>query len=165
AYLSHIRSKIEVNDGSGSIFPQLSVCDFVPPGGGKRRVSIGMDTYNGVYVVTNPWEAALSPDGKRLYTIYAGTDDMNVSEVVDDDYKEIERVGSAVRLGRNPRAVRVSPDGKTVFVYNALDFEVSFHNAAMAPRGKVQVCDPPKTPEWVRGKALLNTALPPMTSR
>ena len=39
-----------------------------------------MDTYNGVYVVTNPWEAALSPDGKRLYTIYAGTNDMNVSE-------------------------------------------------------------------------------------
>jgi YVTN family beta-propeller protein len=164
AYLSHIRSKIEVNDGSGSIFPQLSVCDLVPPKG-KRRVSIGMDTYNGVYVVTNPWEAALSPDGKRLYTIYAGTNDMNVSEVVDDDYKEIERVGSAVRLGQNPRAIRVSPDGKTVFVYNALDFEVSFHDAAMAVRGKVQVCDPPKTPEWVRGKALFNTALPPMTSR
>jgi YVTN family beta-propeller protein len=31
AYLSHIRSKIEVIDGSGSIFPQLSVCDLVPP--------------------------------------------------------------------------------------------------------------------------------------
>ena len=110
AYLSHIRSKIEVIDGSGSIFPQLSVCDLVPPNGAKRRTSFGMDTYNGVYVVTNPWEAALSPDGKRLYTIYAGTNDMNVSEVVDDDYKEIERVGRAVphrpesaRRARQPR--------------------------------------------------------------
>src|SRR5262249_49494828 len=69
AYLSHMRSKIEVIDGSGSIFPQLSICDLVPPNGAKRRTSIALDSYNGVYVVTNPWEAALSPDGKRLYTI------------------------------------------------------------------------------------------------
>ncbi len=74
--------------------------------GRKRRTSLAMDTYNGVYVVTNPWEAALSPDGKRLYTIYAGTNDMNVSEVIDDDYKEIERVGFAVRVGQNPRRAR-----------------------------------------------------------
>ena len=31
--------------------------------------------------------AAVTPDGKRIYTIYAGTNDMNISEVVDDDYK------------------------------------------------------------------------------
>jgi hypothetical protein len=125
-----------------------------------------MDNFNGVYVVTNPWEAALSPDGKRLYTIYAGTNDMNVSEVLDDDYKEIERVGYAVRVGQNPRAVRVSPDGKTVYVDNALDFDVSLFDAAtMRELGKVKVCGPAKTPEWVRGKVLFNTAHAPLTSR
>jgi YVTN family beta-propeller protein len=166
AYLSHIRSKIEVVDGSGSIFPHLTIYDLVPPDRAKRRTSVGMDTYNGVYVVTNPWEAALSPDGKRLYTIYAGTNDMNVSEVIDDDYKEIERVGFAVRIGQNPRAVRVSPDGQTVYIANALDFEVSIHDAAtMKVRDKVKVCEPPKTPEWVRGKVLFSTANPPLTSR
>jgi YVTN family beta-propeller protein len=167
AYLPHIRSRIEVIDGSGSIFPQLSVCDLVPADGdAKRRTSIALDTYNGVAVVTNPWEAALSPDGKRIYTIYAGTNDMNISDVVDDDYKEITRVGQAVRLGQNPRAVRVGPDGKTVYVYNALDFEVTVHDAAdMKLRGRIKVCDPPKTTEWVRGKVLFNTALPPLTSR
>jgi hypothetical protein len=166
AYLSHIRSKVEVIDGSGSIFPQLSICDLVPPDKGKRRSSIGMDTYNGVYVVTNPWEAALSPDGKRLYTIYAGTNDMNVSAVIDDDYKEIERVGRAVRLGQNPRAVRVSPDGKTVYVSNALDFNVSVHDAqTMRVLDRVKLCDPPKSPEWVRGKILFNTANYPLTTR
>src|SRR5258708_6236025 len=71
AYLSHLRSQIDVIDGRGSIFPQLSVCSLVAPDGSKRRTSFALDTYNGVYVVTNPWEAALSPDGKRLYTIYA----------------------------------------------------------------------------------------------
>ncbi|MFL5242770.1 MAG: hypothetical protein ACJ8FY_11735 [Gemmataceae bacterium] len=166
AYLAHIRSKIDTVDGNGSIFPHLSVCDLVPPNGSKRRTSIAMDTYNNVYVVTNPWEAALSPDGKRLYSIYAATNDMNISDVVDDDYTEIERVGRAVRVGQNPRAIRVSPDGKTVYVYNALDFTVTVHKAENMERlATVKVCDPPKTPEWVRGKVLFSTALPPMSSQ
>jgi YVTN family beta-propeller protein len=166
AYLSHIRSKIEVIDGSGSIFPHLSVCDLVPPNGQKRRTSFGMDSFNGVYVVTNPWEAALSPDGKRLYTIYAGTNDMNVSTVIDDDYKEIKRVGFAVRIGKNPRAVRVSPDGKKVYIANALDFDVSVHDAAnMKVVGHIKVCEPPKSPEWVRGKILFSTADRPLSGR
>jgi YVTN family beta-propeller protein len=164
AYLSHIRSMISVNDGGGSIFPQLSICDL-NPGKGRRRSSIGMDTYNGVYVVTNPWEAAISPDGKRLYTLYAGTNDMNMSRVVDDDYKEIEPMGYPTRLGNNPRAVRVSPDGKNVYVYNAMDFSVAMYTDQMQPVAKIKVCEPAKTPEWVRGKILFNTALPPLTSR
>src|SRR5207248_6740397 len=121
--------------------------------------SFGMDTYNGVYVVTNSWEADVSPDGSRIYTVYAGTNDMNVSDVIDDDYMEIRRVGSAVRVGQNPRAVRVSPDGQRVYVYNTLDFEVSIHDRDMRPLGKVKVCGlpPTKTPEWVRGKILFDT--------
>src|SRR5262249_4972751 len=128
--------------------------------------SIALDTYNNVHIVTNPWEAAVSPDGKRLYTIYAGTNDMNISEVVDDDYQEIERIGYAVRTGKNPRAVRVSPDSRHVYIYNALDFAVAVHDAESMQRlATIKVCDPPKTPEWVQGKILFNTALPPMTSR
>ena len=166
AYVPHIRSKVEVNDGSGSIFPQVTIYDLVSPDKGQRRTSISMDTYNGVYVVTNPWEAALSPDGKKIYTIYAGTNDMNLSQVIDDDYKEMERIGSAVTVGQNPRAVRVSPDGKTVYIYAALDFEVGVYDAnTMRRLDKVKVCEPPKTPEWVRGKILFSTALPPLTSR
>src|SRR5262249_4464677 len=78
----------------------------------------------------------------------------------------IERVGGTpVQVGQNPRAVRVSPDSQTVFVYNTLDFEVGIHDASGRPQGKVKVCDPPKTPEWVRGKILFNTARPPMSGR
>ena len=85
AYLSHVRSRIKIIDGGGSIFPQLTIHDLVPPSSNKRSRSFGMDTYNGVYVVTNPWEADISPDGKRLYTLYAGTDDMNVSKPAKSD--------------------------------------------------------------------------------
>jgi YVTN family beta-propeller protein len=166
AYLPHIRSRVEVIGGGGSIFPHLTIYDLVPQDGSARRTSIALDTYNGVYVVTNPWEAALSPDGKRLYTVYAGTNDMNVSNVIDDDYQEIERVGQAVRVGQNPRAVRVSPDGKVVYIDNALDFDVGIYDAASMRRlARVQVCAPPKSPEWVRGKVLFSTANPPLTGR
>jgi YVTN family beta-propeller protein len=166
AYLPHIRSRIEVVDGSGSIFPHLTVYDLVPPNGTDRRTSVALDTYNGVRVVTNPWEAAISPDGRRLYTVYAGTNDMNVSAVVDDDYREIERIGFAVGVGRNPRAVRVSPDGRLVYVDNALDFAVGVHDAeSMRLLATVKVCEPPKSPDWVRGKVLFSTANPPLTQR
>jgi YVTN family beta-propeller protein len=166
AYISHIRSKITVIDGTGSIFPQLSICDLVPPGKERRRTSFGMDTYNGVYVVTNPWEAAISPDGKKLYTIYAGTDDMNVSTIIDDDYREIERYGFPRQLGKNPRAIRISPDGREVYVSNALDFTVTIHDAeSMRLLETIRVCEPPKSPEWVRGKVLFNTAKYPLSSR
>jgi YVTN family beta-propeller protein len=166
AYLTHIRSRITIIDGGGSIFPQLSICDLTPPNNSKRRTSVALDTYNGVYVVTNSWESAISPDGKRLYTVYAGTNDMNVSDVVDDDYKEVERSGFPVQVGQNPRAVRVSPDSRTVYVYNALDFAVSVYRAdGMRKQASVSVCKPPKTPEWVRGKILFNTAKPPMSRR
>lgn len=173
AYLSHIRSKVQVNHGDGSIFPQMTICDLVPADAKKdRRSSFAMDTYNGVYVTSNPWESALSPDGKRLYTIYAGTDDMNVSEVVDDDYVEIKRLGMPRQLAArdeigHPRAVRTSPDGKEVYVYNTLTFQVVVLTAEGYPvkDGRITVCAPPKSPEWVRGKQLFVTAKPPLTSR
>ncbi len=57
AYLAHIRSIITMNNGAGSIFPHLSICDL-KPGEGRRRMSLAMDTFNGVYVTTNPWESA-----------------------------------------------------------------------------------------------------------
>lgn len=165
AYLSHIRSKVTVNHGNGSIFPQLSICDLVPAEKkSERRTAIGMDTYNGIYVTTNPWEAAVSPDGKRVYTIYAGTDDMNVSQFIDDNYREIEPEGRPRQLGKNPRAIRTSPDGKEVYVANTLDFTVTVHDAAVRETlATIKVCEPNKSEEWVRGKVLFATAKYPLT--
>ena len=163
AYLTHIRSRITAFDAAGSIFPQITMCDlWEKPKEEKRRRSIALDTYNGVYVPANPWETAVSPDGKTAYTVYAGTNDMNVHEVVDDDYRELKRKGRAERVGKHPRAVRTSPDGKEVYIYNTLDFEVGVYDAAMKRLGGVAVCDPPHSAEWRRGKELFATALPPM---
>jgi len=166
AYLSHIRSRTNAFDATGSIFPQLSMCDLVPvKEGEKRRRSIGLDTYNAPNVVTNPWEAAISPDGKTLYTIYAATEDMNISKVVDDDYTEVDRIGRAITVGHHPRAIRVSPDGKQVYIYNTLDYSVAVFSATMQKQATIPVCKPANTPEWRRGKQLFQSALQPMTSQ
>lgn len=163
AYLSHVRSRVTAFDASGSIFPHLSFCDLVPDKGEKRRRTRALDTYNGVIAVTNPWEAALSPDGTRLYTVYGGTDDMNVSKVLDDDFVESEPIGRLVRVGKHPRAARTSPDGKEVYVYTTLDYAVAVFDADGKKLAAIPVCTPPHTPEWRRGKELFQSALQPMT--
>lgn len=163
AYVTHLRSRVTAFDAAGSIFPQVSMCDlWEKPKDEKRRRSIALDTYNGVYVPANPWETAISPDGKTAYTIYAGTNDMNVHEVQDDDYRELKRKGNAVRIGKHPRAIRTSPTGHEVYVYHQMDYEVTVYDAGMKRLGEVKVCDPPHTDDWRRGKELFVTGLPPM---
>lgn len=167
AYIPHIRSRTTVIDGTGSIFPQLTVYDLTPPTEGKRRKSFGMDTFNGVYVVTNPWETAITSDGKKLFALYSGTDDMNICQVVDDDYKELERSGRAiVRVGKNPRAVRVSPDDASVFVFDSSDFAIrKLDCQTMALQGIAKLSKPHRSEEWIRGRVLWNSADSPMSSR
>ena len=118
-----------------------------------------MDTYNGVYVTANPWETALTPDGKTIFTVYAGTDDCNISTVIDDDYREMDRLRLPFKVGKNPRAIRISPDGHEFYIYNTLDFAVSVYNVnSQAKTATITMCQPPKSPEWVRGKVLFQTA-------
>lgn len=161
AYLSHIVSRVTHTEGRGAIFPELTICDLRPLKNAedKRRRSIAMDTYNGVYVTANPWETALTPDGKTIFTIYAGTDDVNVSTVIDDDYREMDRVSLPFKVGKNPRAIRVNPNGNEFYVYNTLDFAVSIYSLPnLRKEATITMCPPPKSPEWVRGKVLFQTA-------
>lgn len=164
AYIPHVRSRIEVIDGSGSIFPQITVYSTNKDAPGTRRGSVAMDNFNGVLVVTNPWEVALTPDSTGLFAIYSATDDMNACRVLDDDYKEIEGRGNLIQVGRNPRAVRVSPDGKTVWVYAAMDFAVQgFDTQSLRSVAKVVVCEKLPDEQWVLGKYLFGSSRQPMS--
>jgi DNA-binding beta-propeller fold protein YncE len=114
-----------------------------------------MDTFNGVLVVTNPWEAAITPDGSGLFVVYSATDDMNACKVIDDDYKEIEGRGGPIQVGKNPRAVRVSPDGKSVWVYAAMDFSVNgFDIQSLRNVARIKTCETLPDERWVHGKYL-----------
>ena len=166
AYLSHLRSRTDVFNDRGSIFPELSICTLTPEvKDKKRRVAISLDTFNGVYVTANPWESAVTPDAKRIFTLYAGTNDMNFSELVDDDYREIDRLG-VISVGSHPRSLRFSPDGKELYVYATLDFSITVLDTSrggVRKSGTIKVTTPKQSPEWVRGKVLFQTSMYPMS--
>jgi DNA-binding beta-propeller fold protein YncE/cytochrome c553 len=164
AYLPHIRSRVTAVHGEGSIFPYVSIID-TGTGEGTRRKRVPMDAFIGNRVTANPWEGAVSPDGKQFYVVFAGTDDMYACTVVDDDYREIA-YRATLQLGKNPRAVRVAPDNKTVYVYNALGFEVvAYDTANLRPVAKWSVTDNPLGDEILRGKILFYSALQPMVGQ
>jgi YVTN family beta-propeller protein len=177
AYLPHIRSKITAVHGEGSIFPYVTVIDTdsrTTEAGGAgegsdgrrpRRKRIPMDSFVGARVTSNPWEVAVSPDGKRLCVLFSGTDDMYVCDVLDDNYREIAFRGS-VQLGHNPRAARFAPDGEAIYVYNALDFELAAYGAERLQRiAAVTTCENPLGEQVLLGKRLFYSALQPMASR
>jgi YVTN family beta-propeller protein len=164
AYLPHVRSRITNPHGEGSIFPLLTVVSL-DAGAERKRSPIAMDTFNGFNAVANPWETAVSPDGKRLYSVYSGTNDMHVCEVLDDNYRELSRKAT-LPVGNHPRAVAVSPDSGTVYVYDTLDFRIRIIDAESLKSVAFVPCATRKKSEsWVRGKLLFNSALQPMVGR
>ena len=164
AYFTHIRSRVTASHGSGSIFPYVSIARLTGEKAGTRS-RVPMDSFQNVRVTANPWDCDLSPNGKRLCVVFAGTNDMFVARIVGDDYAELEFERS-VRLGNNPRAVRFTPDGQSVLVYNALDFQVV---ELQIPDGKeigrVEVTKCSLSDELLLGKKLFYTALQPMSAR
>ena len=164
AYLPHLRSRVKAVHGEGSIFPYLSVVDTVDEPG-RRRKRIPMDAFLGNLVTANPWEVAVSPDGKQVYIVFSGTNDMFACRELDDNYREVE-FRKHLQLGNNPRAVRVSPDNETVYVYNALDFNVVAYDTENLERvGTVTVCENPLGKQVLEGKKLFYSALQPMVGR
>lgn len=165
AYMPHLRSKIDVAHGEGSIFPYVAVIKTKPGKDDQPRKRIPMDSFRGTLVTANPWECEISADGRTLYVVFGGTDDMFVCDILDDNYREIV-YRDYVRTGRNPRAVKTSPDGKHFYVYEALDFQVSEYDTRTNRKtSSIKVCDVPYNQEHLTGKILFYTALQPMTGR
>ncbi len=161
AYVPHIRSRTNVDKGEGAIVPFITVVE-TEGGTGRRRKPIGMDGFHSIFVVANPWEAALSRDARRFVAVFAGTDDLYACRVMDDDYKEIafQRV---IKVGRNPRAAQFSPDGQEVYIYNTLDFAVDvFDSETWQRTATIPVCKNPLPEDVLQGKILFYSALQPM---
>lgn len=163
-YLSHIRSRINEAHGSGSIFPYVAVPD-TRAGEGRRRRRIPMDTFGQGRITANPWEVGINRDGTQLYIVFSGTNELFAANIVDDDYRELV-FRRQITAGNNPRAVQVAPDDQTVYVYNALDFQVlALRTNDLSEVARIDVTPNPLTPEVHRGKILFYSALQPMVGR
>ncbi|MEZ6123216.1 MAG: hypothetical protein R3C49_08595 [Planctomycetaceae bacterium] len=163
-YVPHIRSRVTAAHGNGSIFPYVGVVTTDGERAG-RRTRIPMDTFRGTRVVANPWEVAVSSDGRQVFTIFGATNDLYVANVVNDDFSELE-YAATLQVGHNPRAVRVTDDGTALLVYNALDFSlVRYSLPDLQQQKTVSVTDHPLTGDLLLGKMLFYTALQPMSGR
>jgi DNA-binding beta-propeller fold protein YncE len=164
AYFTHIRSRVSASHGDGSIFPYVSVARLTGEKTGTR-MRIPMDSLLGARVTANPWDCDISPDGKYVAVVFAGTNDMYLCRILKDDYVELE-FAKGMKLGNNPRGVRFAPDGSAVLIYNALDFEIV---ALDVPGGELiaraAVTKNPLGEELLLGKKLFYTALQPMSAR
>jgi YVTN family beta-propeller protein len=72
----------------------------------------------------NPDDLALSPDGKQIYVVCSGTDELVVID------RAVKAVCGRVSVGRVPRGVAVSPDGSRIYVTNSWSDTVSEVDAA-----------------------------------
>lgn len=164
AYVPHIRSRIHLHQGEGSVVPDLSIVDTAP-GTSRRRKVIPLDAFYGTFVVANPWEAAISPDGQQMGIVFAGSDDLYVCDVLDDNYREVA-FRKVLNVGHNPRAIHYAPDGKRFYVYNTLDFSVAVFDAEKLRQvSNFEVCSNPLGDKILKGKILFYSALQPMVGR
>ena len=72
----------------------------------------------------SPIEIALSPDGRHLYVVCQGSDELRI---VDTDSGKIV---TSVPVGRSPRGIALSPDSSNIYISNSSDDTVSVVDAA-----------------------------------
>jgi YVTN family beta-propeller protein len=129
AYVPHLLTNIDTPiHFEETVFPAISVIDLE-----KDEEMIEerkelfeeinvLDVKNEPIVVSNPYDIAFQPDGSKAYAIMSGSEDLVVFD--------LKRGGNATQIlrrieGNNPRGIVISPDGKTLFVHNAMSHDIA----------------------------------------
>src|SRR5262249_48804211 len=118
AYIPHIRSHTAAPSMlfDTVVFPVVSVLDL-RTAQHLRKERLGLDALD--RPVNMPCAAALSPDGRRLYVVDAGSDDLSVLDLESGQAVAHREVGS------NPRGIVLTADGKKAFISNRVSHDVS----------------------------------------
>lgn len=152
AYMPHIRSNVTNPrlQFDTTVFPVVSKLDLV------ERISLdagrlALDAIG--RPANNPWDAVVSPDGRRLYVVNAGSDDVQVIDLRSG------RSLAQTDVGNNPRDIVLSADGRWAYVHNALSNDVSMIGSGSLRQLKRVKLTRHKLPDAIRrGKVLFNSA-------
>ena len=117
-YIPHQRQNV-TNLGllfDGTVFPVVSALDAkeLRP---VRREALALDSVD--TPVSMPTSVTLSPDGTRLYTANAASDDISVIDL------DLGRGVGHVAVGHHPRDLALSPDGKRLYTLNLVSDDIS----------------------------------------
>ena len=156
AYLPQTRSNI-TNTAmlfDNTVFPIVNVLDLSTLNLlVQERVTL--DTAD--QPVNMPFAVVLSPDGKILYLVNAGSNDLSVIDLSTNQ-------GIAhIYVGANPRGIAITPDGTRVFVNNVLDGTLSVVDTkTLAIVETVTLTNIPLAAPILEGKRIFNSAAAPV---
>jgi YVTN family beta-propeller protein len=129
AYIPHLLTNIDTPiNFEETVFPAISVIDLqndVELTDERKELfeEINVtDVHNQTIIVSNPYDLAFQPDGSKAYAIMSGSEDLVVFD--------LQRGGNATQIlrrieGNNPRGIVISPDGKTLYVHNAMSHDLA----------------------------------------
>lgn len=129
AYIPHLLTNIDIPiNFEETVFPAISVIDLqndVELTDERKELfeEINVtDVHNQTMIVSNPYDLAFQPDGSKAYAIMSGSEDLVVFD--------LQRGGNATQIlrrieGNNPRGIVISPDGKTLYVHNAMSHDLA----------------------------------------
>lgn len=113
--------------------------------------------------VNSPLAAVPSPDGKTLYIVLAGSDLLEIVDIADPHQP---RLVEFLPVGRNPRGLALSPDGRTGYVMNYLSRSLSLLDLEnMQPLAEIPTTQETLPPHILLGKILFNNASDPRLSQ
>lgn len=159
AYLPHIRSHVATPTMlfDTTVFPVMSVID-VATSAHLRKEKIGLDAVD--RPVNMPFAAAISPDGRLLFVVNSGSDDLSIIDLVEGT------AAGHLDVGKNPRGVAFTPDGKQALIANHVSNDVAFVDvAARRVVERVPVTVDRRAADVKRGQALFFTSARAEVSR
>ena len=113
--------------------------------------------------VNNPVAAVPSPDGNRLYVVLAGSD---LIEVIDISNPHTPTLVRFLPVGKNPRGMVVSQDGRQGYVMNYLSRSVTvFDLENLEAVAEIPVATETLDSETLQGKIIFNNATDPRLSQ
>ncbi len=129
AWVPHLVTNVDTPiNFEETVFPAISVIDLETD---KELVDQRkelfeeinvVDVDNETLIVSNPYDVAFDPEGKKAYAIMAGSEDLVVFDLT--------RGGNATQVlrripGDNPRGIAIAPDGSNLYVHNAMSHDLT----------------------------------------
>jgi YVTN family beta-propeller protein len=160
AYVPHTRSNTanRALTFDTTVFPLVSLIDL---GIGTHRIGAQLDLGTldppGVGL---PFDAAVTPDGKRLWVVNAASNDLSILDL------ETRMLAGHIEVEDNPRAIVLSPDGATAYVNNTLAGTVSvIDTESYTVIDSIPVTDIPLPPILLTGKRLFHSSDDPRMAK
>ena len=113
--------------------------------------------------VNNPMAAVPSPDGRILYVVLAGSD---LVEAIDISVSHQPRLRKFLPVGKNPRGMVLSADGRKGYVMNYLSRSLTVLDLEkLQVTTEITTTNETLAPTVIHGKILFNNAVNPKLSQ